>query len=218
MTADDTGEVLLKLALAGDIPALAALFSQHRDRLKRMVKLRLDRRLQGRVDASDVLQEAYLDLAQRLPEYGREPKFPLYLWMRLVTGQRLAQVHRKHLGAAMRNAELEVSIYQKALPQASTEFLAAVGAFHVGQPAGRAGRAANQAARDAQLDGRDRPRDSGSAALRGIEQRRGGPGAGDSAGHSQQTLHPRTKATERGNGEHPGDARRMMIAVSRIFR
>jgi RNA polymerase sigma-70 factor, ECF subfamily len=124
MTADDTGEVLLKLALAGDIPALAALFSQHRDRLKRMVKLRLDRRLQGRVDASDVLQEAYLDLAQRLPEYGREPKFPLYLWMRLVTGQRLAQVHRKHLGAAMRNAELEVSIYQKALPQASTEFLA----------------------------------------------------------------------------------------------
>ena len=124
MTADDTGEVLLKQALAGDIPALAALFSQHRDRLKRMVKLRLDRRLQGRVDASDVLQEAYLDLAQRLPEYGREPKFPLYLWMRLVTGQRLAQVHRKHLGAAMRNAEQEVSIYQKALPQASTEFLA----------------------------------------------------------------------------------------------
>ncbi|HZN36098.1 MAG TPA: hypothetical protein VFB80_19845, partial [Pirellulaceae bacterium] len=121
MTADDTGEALLKQALAGDIPALAALFSQHRDRLKRMVKLRLDRRLQGRVDASDVLQEAYLDLAQRLPEYGREPKFPLYLWMRLVTGQRLAQVHRKHLGAAMRNAELEVSIYQKALPQASTE-------------------------------------------------------------------------------------------------
>ena len=124
MTADDTGEVLLKQALAGDIPALAVLFSQHRDRLKRMIKLRLDRRLQGRVDASDVLQEAYLDLAQRLPEYCREPKFPVYLWMRLVTGQRLAQVHRKHLGAAMRNAELEVSIYQKALPQASTEFLA----------------------------------------------------------------------------------------------
>lgn len=110
--------------LAGDALALADLFDRHRDRLKRMVKLRMDRRLQGRVDASDVLQEAYIDLAQRLPEFRREAKYPLFLWMRLVTGQRLAQVHRKHLGAAMRNADMEVSIYQKALPQASTEFLA----------------------------------------------------------------------------------------------
>jgi RNA polymerase sigma-70 factor, ECF subfamily len=124
MTADDDAETLLRQALAGDAAALATLFDRHRERLKRMVKLRMDRRLQGRVDASDVLQEAYLDLAQRLPEYAKDPKFPLFLWMRLVTGQRLAQVHRKHLGAAMRNAELEVSIYQKALPQASTEFLA----------------------------------------------------------------------------------------------
>jgi RNA polymerase sigma-70 factor (ECF subfamily) len=124
MAADDDAEMLLHQALAGDGAALAALFDRHRERLKRMVKLRLDRRLQGRVDASDVLQEAYLDLAQRLPEYAKDQKFPLFLWMRLVTGQRLAQVHRKHLGAAMRNAELEVSLYQKALPQASTEFLA----------------------------------------------------------------------------------------------
>jgi RNA polymerase sigma-70 factor (ECF subfamily) len=109
---------------AGDELALAELFDRHRDRLKRMIKLRLDRRLQGRVDASDVLQEAYLDLSQRLPEFSREAKYPVFLWMRLVAGQRLGQVHRKHLGAAMRNAELEVSLYQRALPQASTEFLA----------------------------------------------------------------------------------------------
>ena len=124
MTADESAEGLVRQVLAGDVQALAALFDQHRARLKRMVKLQLDRRLQGRVDASDVLQEAYLDLAQRLPEFRREAKYPLFLWMRLVTGQRLSQVHRRHLGAAMRNAELEVSIYQKALPQASTEFLA----------------------------------------------------------------------------------------------
>jgi RNA polymerase sigma-70 factor, ECF subfamily len=115
---------LLQRAVAGDEAALAAVFDFHRARLKRMVKLRLDRRLQGRIDASDVLQEAYLDLAQRLPEYAREPKVPFFLWLRLVTGQRLAQVHRRHLGAAMRNADLEVSLYQGALPQASTMFLA----------------------------------------------------------------------------------------------
>jgi RNA polymerase sigma-70 factor (ECF subfamily) len=115
---------LLRRAVAGDEAALAEVFDSHRARLKRMVKLRLDRRLQGRIDASDVLQEAYLDLAQRLPEYAREPKVPFFLWLRLVTGQRLAQVHRRHLGAAMRNADLEVSLYQGALPQASTMFLA----------------------------------------------------------------------------------------------
>jgi len=120
---NDTAQ-LVERALQADEKALAELFDRHRARLKRMVKLRLDRRLQGRVDASDVLQEAYLDLAQRLPEYSREAKIPFFLWLRLVTAQRLAQVHRKHLGTAMRNAAREVSLYHRALPQASTEFLA----------------------------------------------------------------------------------------------
>jgi RNA polymerase sigma-70 factor (ECF subfamily) len=115
---------LIDQALAASEGALAELFQRHRTRLKRMVKLRMDRRLQGRVDASDVLQEAYVDLAQRLPEYSREAKIPFFLWLRLVTGQRLMQVHRQHLGTAKRDANREVSLYRKALPQASTEFLA----------------------------------------------------------------------------------------------
>ena len=104
--------------MAADEEALAELFQQHRTRLKRMVRLRMDRRLQGRVDASDVLQEAYIDLAQRLPEYCVDAKIPFFLWLRLVTGQRLMQVHRRHLGTAMRDANREVSLYRKALPQA----------------------------------------------------------------------------------------------------
>ena len=90
-----------------------------------MVRLRLDRRLQGRVDPSDVLQDAYLDLAARLPDFARDRPMPTYLWLRLVTGQRLAQVHRKHLGTAMRDAGREVSLYRGALPQASSASLAA---------------------------------------------------------------------------------------------
>ena len=121
----DDSEELLRRAAAGDEAALAALWERHRARLRQMVRLRLDRRLQGRVDPSDVLQDAYLDLAARLPDYARERPMPTYLWLRLVTGQRLAQVHRQHLGTAMRNAGREVSLYRGALPQASSASLAA---------------------------------------------------------------------------------------------
>ena len=60
-------EQLIRRAADGDGSALAELFGRYRKRLRQMVRLRLDRRLQGRVDASDVLQEAYLDVAQQLP-------------------------------------------------------------------------------------------------------------------------------------------------------
>jgi RNA polymerase sigma-70 factor (ECF subfamily) len=116
---------LLRHAAAGDETALAALWQRHRARLRQMVRLRLDRRLQGRVDPSDVLQEAYLDLAARLPDYARDRPRPTFLWLRLVTGQRLAQIHRQHLGAAMRDAGREVALYRGALPQASSASLAA---------------------------------------------------------------------------------------------
>jgi RNA polymerase sigma-70 factor (ECF subfamily) len=90
-----------------------------------MVRLRLDRRLQGRVDPSDVLQEAYLDLAKELPRYAENPSMPFFLWLRLVTGQRLMRIHRQHLGAGMRDASVEVSLYRGPLPQASSVSLAA---------------------------------------------------------------------------------------------
>jgi RNA polymerase sigma-70 factor (ECF subfamily) len=116
---------LVELARAGDAAALNALFSRHRERLRRMVELRLDRRLAGRVDASDVLQDGFVDAIARLPDYLADPRIPLFLWLRLVVGERLAKVHRSHLGAQMRNAALEVSLYRSALPAASSAALAA---------------------------------------------------------------------------------------------
>jgi RNA polymerase sigma-70 factor (ECF subfamily) len=123
--APDDSEDLLRRTAAGDEAALAALWERHGARLQAMVRLRLDRRLQGRVDPSDVLQDAYLDLAARLPDFARERPMPTYLWLRLVAGQWLAQVHRQHLGAALRDAGREVSLYRSALPQASSASLAA---------------------------------------------------------------------------------------------
>ena len=115
---------LIGLARAGDRQALSALLERHRDRLRRMVELRLDWRLQARVDASDILQDAFLEVATRLDEYLRGPELPLFLWLRLVVGQRLATVHRHHLGTQMRDAGREVSLYRDALPAASSAALA----------------------------------------------------------------------------------------------
>jgi RNA polymerase sigma-70 factor (ECF subfamily) len=116
---------LLEQAGAGDKQALNELIGRHRARLRRMVELRLDRRLQSRIDASDVIQEAYVEVVRRLGEYLSEPSYPLFLWLRLIVGERLLKLHRHHLGTKMRDAELEVSIYRGALPAASSAALAA---------------------------------------------------------------------------------------------
>jgi RNA polymerase sigma-70 factor (ECF subfamily) len=116
---------LLERARAGDPRALAEIFSRHRDRLLRMVEMRFDRRLQGRLDADDVLQEAFLDVVARLADYLREPRLPLFLWLRLVVGERLLKLHRHHLGTQLRDAGREISLYREALPAASSAALAA---------------------------------------------------------------------------------------------
>ncbi len=116
---------LLQRAAGGDEQAAHELFARHRDRLKRMVHLRLSRRLQGRVDDSDVLQETYLDVARRLPEYTADPKLPFYLWLRHMTGLKLAEIHRRHLGTQLRDADREVTLHRGGLPEADSVSLAA---------------------------------------------------------------------------------------------
>jgi RNA polymerase sigma-70 factor, ECF subfamily len=124
--AHEQNQVLIQKALAGDESALAALFERYRERLRRMIRLRLDRRLSGRVDSSDVLQEAYLDVRRRISEFASNPAaMPFHLWLRLITGQRLTDVHRFHLGAQMRDAGQEVSLHRGPFPQADSVSLAA---------------------------------------------------------------------------------------------
>ena len=127
MTTDSSDlDDLLQRVQRGDERALVALFTRYRDRLRRMVRLRLDRRLQGRIDPSDVLQDAYFDVARRAGEYITNTSIPVFLWLRLITGQRLAALHRQHLGAQMRDAGREVSLHRGALPHATSASLAAL--------------------------------------------------------------------------------------------
>src|SRR5262245_10406727 len=120
-----TTDGLLERARAGDRDARNELFARYRDRLRRMVQLRLDSRLQARIDASDVIQDAYLEVVQRFDDYLTNPRMPLFLWLRLGVGERLSKVHRHHMGAQARDAGREVSLYRDAMPQASSAALAA---------------------------------------------------------------------------------------------
>lgn len=116
---------LVEQARDGDTAAAGEVLERHRARLRRMVEARLDRRVRGRVDASDVLQDGFVDAVARFPVYLADPKVPLFLWLRLVVGERLSKVHRDHLGAQVRDASREVSLYRGPMPAASSAALAA---------------------------------------------------------------------------------------------
>jgi RNA polymerase sigma-70 factor (ECF subfamily) len=125
MTSDPgSSDELLRRAGVGDPRALAELFDHYRGRLRRMVRQRLDRRLRGRVDPSDVLQDAQLEILRRAPEYAGDPRVPPFLWLRLITGQRLMALHRRHLGAKMRSAGQEIALNRGPIPQATSLSLA----------------------------------------------------------------------------------------------
>ena len=115
---------LLERVAGGEAAAWQTLMRDYHQRLLRMVLVRLDPRLQSRIDPEDILQDVYLDAMQRLPEYVRQPKFPFFLWLRLQTGHWLARAHRHHLGTQQRDPRREISIFRNDVPQASSAALA----------------------------------------------------------------------------------------------
>jgi RNA polymerase sigma-70 factor, ECF subfamily len=121
--ADDESQTA-RLRSQGD-QALAEVMAQHAPRLQQTVELRLDPRLAGRVDAADVMQEVFLGARQRLPRYLAESSVPVFVWLRGVVLDTLVDLHRRHLGAKMRDAGQEVSLQRPASTQASSVALAA---------------------------------------------------------------------------------------------
>jgi RNA polymerase sigma-70 factor (ECF subfamily) len=89
---------------------LAALFDYYRPRLRQMLRLRMDGRMAARIDASDVLQEAYLDAARQVQGYLQQPKVAIYVWLRELAWERLLNLQRQHLGAKCRAVQREVPL------------------------------------------------------------------------------------------------------------
>lgn len=100
----DPSETLALLARArqGEVEAFPQLFAGYRARLRQAVALRLDRRVAARVDASDVVQEAFLEASRRFADYLARPSMPFDLWLRWITREQVLTVHRRHLGAEKR--------------------------------------------------------------------------------------------------------------------
>ncbi|MEM1227038.1 MAG: sigma-70 family RNA polymerase sigma factor [Planctomycetota bacterium] len=107
---EDELQSLTESAARGDESALAQILELHRDRLYRMIDMRLDPRVRSRLDPSDVLQEAFVDARRRFSEYANDQKFSVYFWLRNVASNRLNKIHRHHLDAQLRDAKREISM------------------------------------------------------------------------------------------------------------
>jgi RNA polymerase sigma-70 factor (ECF subfamily) len=105
--AEPDTEHLLDRAVQGDQAAVGQLLERHRWRLRQMIALRLDRRLQARLDPSDVLQETLAEAAQRLADYAHRRPLPFYPWLRQLAWERLVQLHRRHVRAGKRSVRRE---------------------------------------------------------------------------------------------------------------
>lgn len=98
---------LLDRACRGDAAALDELLARHREPLRRLIGLRLDPALAGRVDASDVVQEVLLEASRRLADYLRQPAMPFPLWLRHIARDQIIDAHRRHRLAQRRSLDRE---------------------------------------------------------------------------------------------------------------
>ena len=124
---------LLEEIARGDRQALERLLERHRPSLHAFIAARFDPKLRGRLDPSDVVQEAQLEVVSRLDDFLRCRPMPFHLWMRKTAYERLLNLRRDHRKRARRSVDREV-----ALPTVLTHGgPAAFGQRTIAQPAAR---------------------------------------------------------------------------------
>jgi RNA polymerase sigma-70 factor (ECF subfamily) len=163
-------EALLARAAAGDRVAWGALLSAHQEKLGRMVAFRMDPRLRGRVDAADVVQDAFVEAAAHRDDYFRaSAPAALFLWLRGVVSNKLLEVHRHHLGTRMRDARRELPLNAPPNPDDTSAALCAHLTAGLTRPSVAAVRGEVKTRLAAALDAMD-PTDREVLALRHFEQ------------------------------------------------
>lgn len=103
-------QLLMNKIRQGSEEALGEAFTQYNDRLRRIVRFRLDYRLAGRVSESDVIQETYIAAAKRVEHLENYQDMTPFLWLRLLVAQKLTDLHRVHLQAEKRDVRREVAL------------------------------------------------------------------------------------------------------------
>jgi len=116
---------LLSHARGGDADAVNRLLERHRNSVKRMVQLRLDQRIQQRVDVSDVVQDVFIEASRRLQDYLKTPPMSFHLWLRQIALDRIIDAHRRHRGSAKRSVDRERAMIAPGADDHSTMELAA---------------------------------------------------------------------------------------------
>jgi RNA polymerase sigma-70 factor (ECF subfamily) len=162
-------ETLLDRASNGDVAAWGALLARHQERLTSVASFRLDPRVRGRVDAADVIQEAFMRATQHRADFFQQSTQSLFLWLRWMVGNTLLELHRHHLGAQMRDARREVSAHCSDGEDSTRAALVAQLTCSVTGPATAAGRADVKARLNEALGKMD-PADREVVALRHFEQ------------------------------------------------
>ncbi len=104
---DDGTETLLESARQGDADAVNALLERHRAPIRRLVEMRLDRKVQRRVDVSDVVQDVMLEANNRLEKYLNDPVMAFHLWLRQIAWDRIIDTYRRHRVSAKRSMDRE---------------------------------------------------------------------------------------------------------------
>lgn len=114
---------LLNASASGRAAVLGTLIEQHRERLVRMVRVRLHPQVRQRVDASDVIQEACLEAHRRIDDYVADPRIPFFLWLRRIVGDRLLKAHRAHLDVQQRDVRRQIRGGGEDMPDVSVAAL-----------------------------------------------------------------------------------------------
>jgi RNA polymerase sigma-70 factor, ECF subfamily len=104
---DDRTETLLQSARDGDVDAVNKLLERHRGPIRRLVEMRLDRKVQRRVDVSDVVQDVMVEANSRLGKYLDDPAMAFHLWLRQIAWDRIIDTYRRHRVSAKRNMDRE---------------------------------------------------------------------------------------------------------------
>jgi RNA polymerase sigma-70 factor (ECF subfamily) len=109
---DDSAETkrLLDAIRAGKRDAFDRLFARHRGYLIDAIRFRIDPQLRGRVDASDIVQEAQLEAYRRLDNWFARRPMTFRLWLRKTAQERLQKARRRHLRAKGRAASREMDL------------------------------------------------------------------------------------------------------------
>jgi RNA polymerase sigma-70 factor (ECF subfamily) len=116
----DKTQHLLQQARDGDPQAIGQLLDRHRESLRRMISMRLDRRIRQRVDASDIVQDVLVDANRRIQDYLNDPRMPFHLWLRHMARDRVIDAHRRHRANAKRSVDREQAMVAQGTVDHST--------------------------------------------------------------------------------------------------